>query len=262
MADGTRVRTRAIARLFQGLAVAFVLLITPPVNGTESVASQGTTSSGAWRVPGPSPGTGTWTARALSYTAVVRRPGARRAVWVAGGDARWSRTAQRLMVLRAARAQGRTWLKVRLPGRPNGSSGWIPRDRVRLARSPHYLIVDISRRRLIVYRNGRRVAMPRVVVGAPATPTPLGLFAIYDRVAQRDPGGFTGPWVLPLTAHSEKLRRFDGGPGLVAIHGRAGASLRDPLGTARSRGCIRMANGWIRNLARVIMKGTAVRIRR
>lgn len=33
-----------------------------------------------------------------------------------------------------------------------------------------------------------------------------------------------------LTAYSDMLDRFDGGPGQISIHGRAGTSLRDPLG--------------------------------
>jgi len=210
----------------------------------------------------PSPRTGTWTARPLVRTPVRRRPGSAHPTWGASGKTRWSGTAQRFMVLRSARAAGREWLKVRLPQRPNRSAGWIAANRVRLTRSPHYVLVDISSRRLSIYRNGRLVARPRVVVGAPGTSTPVGLFAIYDRVRQSNPGGFTGPWVLPLTAHSEHLKRYDGGPGLVAIHGRASASLLDPLGTARSRGCVRMNNRWVSHLAESVMKGTAVRIRR
>ena len=53
-------------------------------------------------------------------------------------------------------------------------------------------------------------------------------------------GDFYGPWALHLTALSDVLTTFDGGPGRIAIHGRGGSSLRDPLGTARSHGCIRI----------------------
>ena len=165
------------------------------------------------------------------------------------------------MVLRSSFRDGRLWLKVRLPERPNGSTGWIPRDRVRLNLSRRFAVIDRSRRRLTVYRRGRVLASFRVVVGSRSTPTPLGLFAVYDRVRQPDPTGFTGPWVLPLTAHSEKLKSYDGGPGLVALHGRGGPSLLDPLGAALSHGCIRMNNRRIQWLARSLMKGTAVRIR-
>ncbi len=82
----------------------------------------------------------------------------------------------------------------------------------------------------------------RAVVGAPQWPTPHGLFAVSERVPQPNPKGFLGPSALHLTAFSNKLIHFDGGPGTVAIHGRGGASLLDPLGTARSHGCIRITN--------------------
>jgi hypothetical protein len=59
---------------------------------------------------------------------------------------------------------------------------------------------------------------------------------------------FDGAWVVALTAESNFLHRFDGGPGRIGLHGRGGASLLDPLGSARSHGCVRFANaaiGWI-----------------
>lgn len=73
-------------------------------------------------------------------------------------------------------------------------------------------------------------------------------------------GGEHRPWVLPLTAHSKVLRRYDGGDGQVGLRGRGGASLRDRLGTARSHGCIRIANADIAWLAERITAGTPVRI--
>lgn len=73
------------------------------------------------------------------------------------------------------------------------------------------------------------------------TPTPTGLFAIAWAVPS-NPNDFLGSWVLELTARSNVLQRFEGGDGTVGIHGRGGASLVDPLGTAASHGCIRLAN--------------------
>ncbi|HTU14733.1 MAG TPA: L,D-transpeptidase [Solirubrobacterales bacterium] len=212
------------------------------------------------RVPGPSERGGTYTARILIGTAVRRRPGRAATEWYAGIRTKWSGASQHLMVLESREVRGKMWLKVRLPIRPNRAAGWIPRDRVRLTLSRRYILIDRSRRLLRVYRKGRVVARFKVVVGARATPTPVGLFALYDRVPQADPNGFIGPWAMPLTAHSEPLRRYDGGPGLVALHGRAGASLLDPLGTARSHGCVRMNNSRIRHLTKYDL-GTAVRIK-
>ncbi len=212
------------------------------------------------RIPGPSRKTGTYTARILVGTAVRHRPGGKSVKWYARTRTKWSGNGQSLMVLKSRHLRGKTWLKVRLPIRPNGSSGWIPRDRVQIRRSARYIVIDRSSRKLKLYRRGRVVARFRVVIGAPGTPTPLGLFALQDRVRQPDPKGFIGPWAIPLTAHSEALRRYDGGPGLVALHGRSGASLRDPLGSARSHGCVRMNNGRIAKL-KASPLGTAVRIR-
>jgi hypothetical protein len=211
------------------------------------------------RIPYPSPKTGTYTARILIGTAVMKRPGTKRRIWYARTFTKWSGGAQRLMVINSRMVKGKMWLKLRLPIRPNKSAGWVPRDRVALAHTNRFVVVDKSERMLRIYANGRVIKRLRVVVGAPETPTPAGLFAIYDRVKQPDPKGFVGPWVLPLTAHSRQLRRYDGGPGLVAFHGRDGASLLDPLGTARSRGCIRMNNSRIRLMLK-LYRGTAVKI--
>jgi len=53
-------------------------------------------------------------------------------------------------------------------------------------------------------------------------------------------------------------QHFDGGDGLVAIHGRGGSSLLVPLRTAKSHGCIRVDNNAVDWLARVAGPGTPV----
>lgn len=174
----------------------------------------------------------------------------------------WSGQQTQLLVLRAKLLDGKQYLQVRLPFRPNGSAGWIARDKVVLERTPYWIDVRTNARRVTVYRNGKRVRRFRAVVGKPATPTPTGLAAIYERNRQPDPGAFLGPWALPLTVHSNVLKNYGGGPGRVGIHGRAGASLRDPLGTARSHGCIRILNKHVSWMAAKLPAGTPVRIRR
>jgi len=77
-----------------------------------------------------------------------------------------------------------------------------------------------------------------------STPTPQGFFPIIGAWAE-PPSAFLGSWILPLTAHSNGLGQFDGGDGTVGSHGRGGASLLDPLGTASRHGCIRVANSLI-----------------
>jgi lipoprotein-anchoring transpeptidase ErfK/SrfK len=173
----------------------------------------------------------------------------------------WSGGPMTLLVLDDRRdASGRRWLRVRLPIRPNDASGWISSDVVRLSRNPWRIRVSTRARTVVVLRDAKVVHVMRAVIGKPGTPTPHGLFAIHERARQADPGGFVGPWALHLTAHSDVLTNYGGGPGRVAIHGRAGASLLDPLGSARSHGCVRVLNGDIGWLARTVRVGTPVLI--
>ena len=102
----------------------------------------------------------------------------------------------------------------------------------------------------------------RAVVGARSTPTPVGLAAIYERVRQPNPRAFLGTWALHLTAVSDVLDNYGGGAGRVAIHGRAGASLADPLGSARSHGCIRVNNSNVGWLAEHVPAGAPVHVTR
>ncbi len=174
----------------------------------------------------------------------------------------WSGAQAELMVLRSAFFKGQQWLKLLLADRPNGKSVWLPRDRVVLTRTPYWVTVQIKRRQVKVFRKGRLLHRYGAVVGAPATPTPIGLSAIYERNRQPDPKEFLGPWSLPITFLSAVLESYGGGPGRVAIHGRAGASFQDPLGTAASHGCIRINNAAIRWMARKLPVGTPVQIAR
>jgi lipoprotein-anchoring transpeptidase ErfK/SrfK len=176
-------------------------------------------------------------------------------------DTAWSGQPQTLLVLAAATSKGREWLKVLLPTRPNGSQGWVPRDNVVLAHTRYWIDIRTSSRRVTIYRGGIRIRRFRAVVGAPATPTPTGLAAVYEHNRQPDPREFLGPWALPLTIMSNVLENYGGGPGRVAIHGRGGASLQDPLGSARSHGCIRVNNKDISWMAAHIRAGVPVRIR-
>jgi hypothetical protein len=170
-----------------------------------------------------------------------------------------------LLVLAAPRAaRDRCWLRVRLPWRPNSAAGWVDAAKASLEQDPWRVDVSTARRTLTLYKNGARMGVVRVVVGKPSTPTPPGLFAVTWAIRWH-PRAFLGSWVLELTAHSNVLRRFDGGDGTVGIHGRGGASLLDPLGSARSHGCIRLSNQAIDWLVRTVgpnqLPGTPVHVR-
>jgi lipoprotein-anchoring transpeptidase ErfK/SrfK len=173
----------------------------------------------------------------------------------------WGTPTQLLVLGTRNGSQGIKWLRVLIDRRPNGSAVWIDSEDTVLHADPWRVIVSRPLRRLQVLRAGRLVARFQVVVGKPSTPTPSGLFAIAAELRQPNAGEFEGAWVLPLTAHSDVLKTFEGGDGQIALHGRGGASLVDPLGSARSHGCVRLANravGWI---AANVPVGTPVEIR-
>jgi hypothetical protein len=209
-------------------------------------------------VSGPTPNMA-WRAELLGNTDM--RPRLARTTTVSVG----LRTAGALLVLGPARERdGRCWVRVRLASRPNDASAWVETDRVQLRATRWRVVVRRARREVRVRHDGRIVRRFRVVVGAPETPTPRGLFAITGAI-RGTPRGFSGAWVLTVTAHSGVLRRYDGGDGRVALHGRGGASLRDPLGSARSHGCVRLENqaiGWlVRTIGSARLAGTPVDVR-
>jgi lipoprotein-anchoring transpeptidase ErfK/SrfK len=211
-------------------------------------------------IAAPSPAAGATVAR-IVMPAVARPAPAAAGGRPLGTETGWSAQPQRLLVLASATAGGHEWVQVRLPDRPNSAAGWVRRDHVTLTRTRWFVEVRTASRRVIVFRAGRPVMRARAVVGARGTPTPRGLSALYERNRQPDPSGFLGPWSLPLTAHSRVLARYGGGPGRVAIHGRGAASLADPLGSARSHGCVRIPNAAVAWMARRLPAGTPVLIR-
>ncbi len=154
-------------------------------------------------------------------------------------------------------SDGVAWLHVMLPGRPDGSTGWIAAQGTRELATPWRLIVHLTTRRVLVYREGRLVKSFAAVVGKPSTPTPTGSYFVEETLQMNaaEPGG---PFALALSARSNALQEFDGGPGQIAVHGRDG--LGGTLGAAESHGCVRVATASIAWLARRIGPGVPVEI--
>lgn len=161
------------------------------------------------------------------------------------------------ILARSTGSTGIRWLKVMLPGRPNGSSGWIAAQGTRQVVLHWHLIVDLAGRTVSAYRDGQLRKVFRAVVGKPSTPTPTGEFFVEE--SERMPAGHPGgPYALALSARSNVLHEFEGGPGQIALHGRDG--LGGVLGEAQSHGCIRLATASLDWLVARIVPGTPTTI--
>jgi lipoprotein-anchoring transpeptidase ErfK/SrfK len=159
----------------------------------------------------------------------------------------------RAVVLRAdCRA---AWYRVQLPVKPNGRVGYVRARQVRLGVVRTRITVDLSRRLLTYYRDGRARLRLRVGVGSPSTPTPTGSFYV-NQSFHEDPAGPYGPAAIGISAYSTVLTWWaQGGP--VAIHG---TNRPWTIGRAASNGCIHVPNAVVRRLFRITPAGTPVLI--
>ena len=149
---------------------------------------------------------------------------------------------------------GKAWIKVRLPGRPIGRTGWVPaRALGELHLVQTRLVVDRSTQHATLYREGKAVWDAPVGVGKPSTPTPAGHFWVREKL--RGSGGIYGPWAMGTAAYSV-LSEWPKG-GVIALHGTNQPGL---LPGRVSNGCIRMRNEDITELVKLLPVGTPLRI--
>jgi lipoprotein-anchoring transpeptidase ErfK/SrfK len=162
------------------------------------------------------------------------------------------------VVGRATDASGQHWLHVRLPGRPNGETGWIKATATLRSTTRMHIVVETAQRRVIVYRSGRAIRSFNAIVGKPSTPTPKGEFFIEESISM--PAHAVGaPFALALSARSDVFQEFDGGPGQIALHGLA--NVGGKLGTAVSHGCVRLSAAAMTWLVERVGPGVPVSIR-
>jgi len=150
------------------------------------------------------------------------------------------------------------WLKVQLPVRPNGSMGWVRAGDVDLTQNDYRIEVQLSAFRITVWKGRTVVLSDAVGVGAGATPTPGGKYYIKELLQPPNPNGPYGVFAYGLSGFSEVLTSFNGGSGVLGIHGT-----NDPgsIGHEVSYGCIRMTNASIATLARILPLGVPVEIK-
>jgi lipoprotein-anchoring transpeptidase ErfK/SrfK len=149
------------------------------------------------------------------------------------------------------------WARVKLPVRPNGTEGWIKADDLMLYIVDSQVVIDLSDRTLTYFEDGEEILTTPVAVGSKRNPTPVGEFFITDNVTLANPGSAWGPHAFGLSARSETIMEYNGGDGIIGIHGtnRPGS-----IGNAASLGCVRVPNEVITELHELVPLGTPVSI--
>jgi lipoprotein-anchoring transpeptidase ErfK/SrfK len=119
------------------------------------------------------------------------------------------------------------------------------------------IVVDLSERRVSLFRRGRLVLHATAAIGMPATPTPRGRFYVNQRLVPRDQSGPYGPAAIGISAFSNVLTGWaQGGP--IAIHG---TNQPWSIGFRATNGCIRLNNPFLTRLFRATPAGTPVVVR-
>ncbi len=152
---------------------------------------------------------------------------------------------------------GRLWVRLLLPTLPNGTQGWVRRSALGGYTVVNTrLVVNLRRFRATLFRAGRPIMRVPVGVGTPSSPTPRGTFYIRDKLT-RYASPFYGPVAFGTSARSEALTDWPAG-GFIGIHGTDRPAL---IPGRISHGCIRIRNGDLLRLSRLLRIGSLVIVR-
>ncbi len=240
---------------FAGTAAAFALLLAASGSGA---------GASTWAPAERFPHTYTLADARIAHWAPVlrtvvahRRPDAAspRVATVGAVTAEWTQNV--VLVLRGIDlAPGRTWYEVRLAILPNSSTGWLPRSALGNLYAVHtHLYVNRANFTARLERDGRTIFTARVGVGRPTSPTPVGEFYVRDEVRGFD-DPFYGPVAFGTSARAAALTDWPGGD-FIGIHGTDDPAI---LPGRVSHGCIRMVNGAILRLSKLMDVGTPVTV--
>ena len=162
-----------------------------------------------------------------------------------------------LMLSQQTDSKGRLWVRIRLPGQPNGRIGWVMRTALGDSHTTHTtLLVDKSDLKATIYKDGRPTWSAPVGIGTSKTPTPNGRFYVRELIKMNPANGAYGPYIYGTSGYA-KLSEFPGG-GIIGVHGTSQPGL---IPGRPSHGCVRLRNADIRVLAKRLPLGAPVRIR-
>jgi lipoprotein-anchoring transpeptidase ErfK/SrfK len=148
---------------------------------------------------------------------------------------------------------GKPWMQLNLPMRPNGTLGWVPASAIDVHPTKTRILINRDARKLSLYAGSKLMYRTTVAVGRPGMETPVGSFYVTSRFVPDN--SFLGVFAFETSAYS-RLTDWPGG-GVVGIHG---TSLPQLLGQAVSHGCVRMSNAAASFLRRYVPVGTPIKI--
>jgi lipoprotein-anchoring transpeptidase ErfK/SrfK len=163
-----------------------------------------------------------------------------------------------VFVLDQTTVDGVQWLRVRLPVRPNNTTGWVKAKDLSDLQPVHtWLKISTKTFKATLVKDGKTVFSARIGVGQPQWPTPTGQFYIRAKLTgYGGRGSFYGPIAFITSASSDALTDWPGG-GLVGVHG---TSLPNLIPGRISHGCVRLKNADIVKLAKLMPVGTPLTI--
>jgi lipoprotein-anchoring transpeptidase ErfK/SrfK len=161
-----------------------------------------------------------------------------------------------LVLSRTTDENEQVWLKVRLPIRPNGTTGWVKEEALSsLQPVDTWLRISTKTYRATLIKKGKKVWSSPIGVGQNQWPTPKGQFYIRAKLTGYKNPVF-GPLAFVTSATSPTLTDWPGG-GIVGIHGTNQPGL---IPGKISHGCVRVPNANIRKLDRLMKVGTPVTV--
>jgi L,D-transpeptidase catalytic domain len=163
-----------------------------------------------------------------------------------------------LVLRRHTDKEDRVWLQVRIPMRPNGKVGWVEEGALgELRANRDQLVISRGKRRATLFRKGRRLWSAPIGIGRAGTPTPGGSFYVRERMSLGAGGGPYGTFAFGTSAYSPGLSGWPAG-GVIGIHGTDEPGL---IPGRISHGCVRVRNGDINKLRKLMDLGTPILIR-
>jgi lipoprotein-anchoring transpeptidase ErfK/SrfK len=158
-------------------------------------------------------------------------------------------SADSIPIVFLVKSTGDQRVEVYLPVRPNGSVGWVNTSDVDVNRVHEHILVELSAHRMRVYDDDEVIVDAPVGVGKQDVPTPGGVYYIKELLQPPNPNGPYGTYAYGLSGFSDVLTNFNGGTGVIGIHG---TNEPEALGTDVSHGCIRVSNDVIERMVEEI----------